>query len=458
MDGVESTGAEVYYTTRWLNGALIQADESLIEAIEALGYVDSVVYVAPGVRLTKNSRKWEAFEESPPAQTSTQLQMLGVDALHGEGYHGEGVTVAFFDGGFVGVNNVTAFQHIFFDNRMKYAFNLVENSQDVFKSSNHGTKVFSATAGLMAGQFTGTAYGADFMLFITEDAASEYRIEEYNWLIAAEKADSAGVDIISSSVGYFDFDDPSMNYSYEDMDGKTTIVAQAAKMASERGILIVASAGNEGNKSWRYITTPADVESILAVGSVNSTGEVSSFSSRGPTADGRVKPDVMALGSGTTVINESGMISKGTGTSFAAPLITGLAAGIWQAYPELTNYELMDLIKSIGSHADIPDNSYGHGIPDYTLLATPDPGSLSFSVFPNPVAIEDLKIKSCCRQETTAEARVIDATGKVVKHLLFNFARNQNQHRLYVDDLRQGLYLLVLRSSTGTEMHRIVKY
>ena len=458
VDGLESAGADVYYTTRWLNGALIQADESVITEIEALGYVDSVAFVAPGLRLTKNSRKWEVFEETSSTQTSAQLQMLGVDALHKEGYHGEGVTIAFFDGGFVGVNTAEPFEHLFSDNRIKYVFNLVENSQDVYKASNHGTKVFSTTAGLIPGEFIGSAYGADFMLFLTEDAASEYRIEEYNWLIAAEKADSAGVDIISSSVGYFDFDDPSMNYSYEDMDGQTTIVAQAAGRASERGILVVASAGNEGNKSWRYITTPADAEGVLAVGSVNSLGEVSSFSSRGPTADGRIKPDVMALGSGTSVISESGTITKGTGTSFAAPLIAGLAAGIWQAYPELTNFELVNLIKSIGSYADAPDNDYGHGIPDYALVASPEPGSQNFTVFPNPISTEELKIKSCCRQETSAEARVIDATGKIVKYLSFSFARNQNQHRLYVDDLQQGLYILELRSSTGIEMHRIVKY
>lgn len=458
VNGLKNAGADVFYTTRWLNGAVIQVDQSLISSIEGLSYVDSVAYAAPGSRLTKNSRKTDDLDELPPLKTAVQTQMLGVDILHKEGYKGEGILIAYFDGGFRGVNIIDPFQHIFVENRMFLELNLVENNNNVYQYSSHGTKVLSTTAGLLAGEFTGTAPEANFMLFVTEDASSEYRIEEYNWLIAAEKADSAGTDIISSSVGYFDFDDPSMNYTYDDMDGQTTIVAQAATLASERGIVVVVSAGNEGNKSWKYVTSPADADNILAVGAVDATGEISNFSSQGPTVDGRIKPDVVALGSGTTIINESGIVTTGSGTSYAAPLITGLAALVWQVNPDLTNLELIALIKSIGNRMESPDNLYGYGIPDYTIIAPPEPDGQLFSLFPNPVAEPWLTIKTCCRQNIETEISFIDAAGKVVNKFMVPFSRNVNLYTVNTSHLEQGLYLVVLKTATGTEKYRIIKY
>lgn len=461
-DGVTGMGAEVFYTTKWLNAALIQADAGSVSSIAALAYVDSVVYVAPGAKLTSSGRLSQIEEEFEISEeTDGQLGMLGLDLLHQEGYRGEGMIIAFFDGGFKGVNTVEAFQHIYNDNRLLYAQNLVENNDNVYQYSTHGTRVFSATAAFLADTYEGSAYNADFMLFVTEDASSEYRIEEYNWLIAAEKADSAGVDIINGSIGYFDFDDPQMNYTYEDMDGKTTIISKAASFAADRGLLVVVSAGNEGNKSWKYVTAPADAENILSVGSVDGNGEVSNFSSLGPTPDGRIKPEVMAYGAGTSVVNDFGSVINGSGTSFATPLITGLAASLWQLYPNLTNTELISLILENSSNTNTPNNQYGYGIPSYRfIISGVDPvkeAAPAFSIYPNPVTSDLLNIRSNYKTERLT-VRLYDATGVLVRDFELNRPSVNRSNSVSLEALKRGVYLLTLNSGREMESFRIVKY
>ncbi|MBL6448832.1 S8 family serine peptidase [Fulvivirga sp. 29W222] len=458
--GVNGVGAEVFYTTKWLNGALIQADAGLISSIEALGYVDSVVYIAPGSKLMSSGRLLEVGEENQTeGSTAVQLGMLGLDLLHEKGYKGEGVMIAFFDGGYKGVNTVEAFQHIYNENRLLYAWNLVENNNNVYQYSTHGTRVFSATAGFLTGAYEGSAYKSDFMLFVTEDASSEYRIEEYNWLIAAEKADSAGVDIINGSVGYFDFDDPGMNYTYKDMDGKTTIISQAAKFASDRGLLVVVSAGNEGNKTWKYVTAPADAENILSVGSVDSNGSISNFSSLGPSSDGRIKPEVMAYGGATAVVNDFGSIINGTGTSFATPLITGFAATLWQLYPNLTNTELISFILENSSNTTVPDNQYGYGVPSYRFIVSSiaDGVTHDFSVYPNPLTSDLLNIRMTSEVESV-DIKLYDVSGSLIRTYKVGAPSVSMPSTISLDGVKEGLYLLELNSGKNVESYRIVRY
>lgn len=459
-NGVKGTGADVFFTTKWLNGALIQTDASLVSTIEGLSYVDSVIYVAPGAKLTSSGRMMSKEEEYEISEiTDSQINMLGLDLLHEEGYRGEGLIIAFFDGGFKGVNTEGAFQHIYSDNRMLYVKNLITNDDNVYQYSTHGTRVFSATAGYIADEFEGSAYNADFMLFVTEDASSEYRIEEYNWLIAAEKADSAGVDIINGSVGYFDFDDASMNYTYEDMDGKTTIITKAAKFAADRGMLAVVSGGNEGNKTWKYITAPADAENILSVGSVNSSGEISAFSSFGPSADGRIKPEVLALGSGTMVVNDFGTIIPGSGTSFATPLITGLAASLWQANPDITNKELIDFIISISSRADTPDNQYGYGIPSYrVVVAGVDKAAESlFSIYPNPISSDQLFVQFN-NMTGRVQGKLYNVNGTLIQTYELNTASAEKASTISLANIDSGVYFLMINTGSSMQKFRIVKF
>jgi hypothetical protein len=236
------------------------------------------------------------------SSTDSQLAMLDIDSMHQDGNHGQGVMIAILDSGFPGVNTMAPFQPIFLAGQVSMTTDFLTNSGNVYQFYDHGTTVFSVIAAEAAG-FMGGATKASYLLFATEDAFSEYRVEEYNWLFAAERADSAGADIIQSSLGYSTFDDPQMDYPLSALNGNTTVVSKAAGHARDRGIIVVSSAGNEGNSAWRYITPPADVPSILSVGAVNLSGAKVSFSSVGPTADNRIKPDIVALGLNVSAIN-----------------------------------------------------------------------------------------------------------------------------------------------------------
>ncbi len=458
MQGVKDLGVDVFYASKWLNAALIQTDDSNIASINTLSYVDSVLFIAPGTKLSFNSRKSNKEEKELGrtfAENDFQSNMLGVNTLQSEGFDGSGVSIAVLDAGFTAVDTEVAFLDVFNGNKLKYVFNFVENNQEVYKISTHGTRVFSTMAASLENEYIGISTGADYMLFVTEDAPTEYRIEEYNWLIAAEKADSAGVDIITSSLGYNTFDDPTMDYVYDQLDGETTIITQAANIATSKGILVVVSAGNMGNDPWQFITAPADAKDILAVGSVNTDGSISSFSSLGPSADGRIKPDVSALGSGTVLVSNGG-ITSGSGTSFASPQIAGLAALLWQANPGFTNFEIRDLILNIGSQSKNPDNNLGYGVPNYNqTLALPIQSEYDLVVYPNPVSGNSITIQSGLSLGNSSLV-IISPTGQTVKKQIIT--SNQDLSPLSVDDLSRGVYQLIIQSKDQIYKTRFVKY
>jgi serine protease AprX len=423
VDGVRNTGAEVYFKTRWMNGLLVQCPASLVSTIAALPYVDRVEFVAPQPRLTNSGRNRIQLRKKNHvgAETSTQLSMIGIPQMHHDGFEGKDISIAIFDGGFQGVNTIAPFQNIFNEGRFNdsLSHNFVTNSKNVFQYDDHGTMVFSIIAGDVPDDFTGGAPKANFSLYITEDVGSEYRIEEYNWLFAAERADSAGVDIISSSLGYYDFDNASMNYTTSQMDGETAVSTRAAQWAADRGMLVVCSAGNEGNiQTWRIITAPADAVDVIAVGNVNASGVRSSSSSIGPSSDGRIKPDLVTLGSGVKVIRSTGQISTASGTSLSCPLMTSLAAGLWQRFPDLTNKELIEALKRTASRSGNPNNEVGYGIPNYTSVVnyfdTTIQQSTVFTVFPNPFSdtvkvrpIDPEQFPSCRLEVLTSDGRII---------------------------------------------------
>jgi len=386
---------EVFFETKWLNGVLVQSEESELPVIQSQVFVREIELVARKDRLlnpTPKSGRLKSIltRNRSSRESESQNAMLSVDEMHNRDYFGEGVMIAVFDGGFDNVNEIEYFSHIFDEERMAATYDFVTNSGDVFQFDNHGTRVFSAIAGFADGGFNGTAYKADYILCVTEDGLSEFRIEEYNWLFAAEFADSVGVDIINTSLGYNVFDDSNMNYTHEDLDGKTALITQASNIAAEKGILLVASAGNEGDNSWGKITPPADSPYVIAVGGITDSGDLSGFSSLGPTADERIKPDVVALGTDVTLIGSNGGIVTSDGTSFSSPLVAGLAAGIWQARPELTNFELIDLIRMSADNTLSPDNFMGYGVPDFLkavgnqVLSVDDIIKEKIKVYPNP--------------------------------------------------------------------------
>jgi hypothetical protein len=269
-------------------------------------------------------------------------------------------------------------------------YNYVTKSNNFYSGGTHGTSVLSLMGGFVDGQLVGTAPDAQYYLYITEDDATENPVEESNWVEAAEEADRVGVDIITTSLGYTTFDNPNYDLTYSDMNGVTAFISKGVDIAFSRGMVCVVSAGNEGNQAWHYISAPADAINALTIGAVKADETYASFSSQGPTFDGRVKPDVMAQGQNPYVSNVTGVITNAdSGTSFSGPIVAGMVACLWQALPTKTNQQIKQLIVQSADRYTSPTVQYGYGIPDFNLaktngLSVTDFSENNFKVYPNP--------------------------------------------------------------------------
>lgn len=313
LDSLRKKGIDVWYPSRWLNAAVIHADSNQLAGINTLPFVKNISRVSrlgkvEGIDINTLSPLQLEKANVNYGASFNQVSMIGADVMHSEGYRGEGMLIAVFDGGFQNANTVSFLDSLFKNKQVLKTFDFVEKKEDVYGFLDHGTNVLSTMAGYSEGQLIGTAYKADYLLLRTEDASTEKLIEEANWLIAAEFADSAGADLINSSLGYTTFDDPKTDHRYKDLDGNTTIITKAADLAAAKGIVVVNSAGNDGSNSWKYISAPADADSILAVGAVDASGNYAAFSSIGPSYDGRVKPDVAAQGQNAIIGYPNGNI------------------------------------------------------------------------------------------------------------------------------------------------------
>jgi serine protease AprX len=340
IDSLEALGVSVYNMSKWFNA--ITTNIISLELLEKI--YDFPFVVKPSgqeyqqiTRGTKNNTavviseldSWETFYGYP----ESQIKIHNGHFLHQQGFTGRGIQIAIIDAGFLGVDVVPGFSHLWNEGRILGTRDFVDRNSNIYRKNVHGMHVLSIIAGFIPYQFVGTAPDASFWLLRSEDVDSEFLIEEDNWISAAEFADSVGADIISVSLGYSIFDDSTQNHTYEDMDGNSTRISIAADIAASKGILVVSSAGNQGNKPWRYITAPADADSVLAIGAVDTLGNIASFSSVGPSFDGGIKPNVCAIGQGTYILRQNGLIGSGGGTSLSAPVISGLAACLWQANP-----------------------------------------------------------------------------------------------------------------------------
>ena len=290
-----------------------------------------------------------------------QIRMLNGIKLHETGFQGEGMRVAVIDAGFMNADRISAFDSL----RLLGTHNIVFPGKSVFVGDDHGTKVLSCLAADIPGVMVGTAPKASYLLLKSEDSDSEYPIEEDYWTAAVEYADSAGVDVISSSLGYFSFDADELSYDQSALDGKTAMISRAASLAADRGILVFCSAGNEGNGDWEKITFPSDAAGIFTVGAIDEDKKKSSFSSVGFTADSRVKPDAVALGTGSCVIGPNGNIRYANGTSFATPILAGMGICLWQSLPWLNNREVISLMNRSSNRYKHPNKEFGYGIPDF---------------------------------------------------------------------------------------------
>jgi hypothetical protein len=460
---VSGAGATVYFSSRWWNGVLIETTGSALANINALPFVSHYTLVAPGKKLTggriRNNKHRKSSAADEPANQN-QLEQIGLDYMHALGYEGQGILIAIFDSGFTGVNVTEPFSHLFSEGRMKQTYNFVNNSTDVYQNHSHGTEVLSVMAAYTSGVYVGGAHNAEFLLYLTEDVSSEYRVEEFNWTIAAERADSAGVDVINSSLGYYDFDDPAMNYTKADLDGKKAIITQAARKAIDKGIVVVTSAGNEGGNSWKLVTPPADADGILATGSINSLGDLSGFSSVGPTSDNRIKPDVVALGAGTSVIKSNGTVGSSSGTSLASPLIASLAAGVLQAFPMLGAEEIYEAIVSSADQASRPDNQKGYGLPNFLAVKNYIEGKQSdeiVSVYPNPVSGNTILIKLKDLTDAPVQIVIFDSMGKRAEEYSHTITWLNNPLEYDLTNLQAGIYLIRITAGMQTATLKFVK-
>ncbi|HFS66724.1 MAG TPA: T9SS type A sorting domain-containing protein, partial [Flavobacteriia bacterium] len=377
--------------------------------------------------------------------------LIKVNSLHQQDYTGQGLIIAVLDNGFSGVTTFSGFQNIQDNNQILGSYNFVQRNNNLDTGGTHGMSVLSTIAGFVDGELIGTAPDAEFYLFVTEDVNSETPLEESLWVEAVERADSLGVDIINTSLGYRAFDDSKYNHDYSDFDGNTTFIARGASILGSKGIIATIAAGNEGN-SFHYISTPADASNVLTVGAVDQNGNMASFSSYGPTADGRIKPDVDAKGASATIINSSGNVSTGSGTSFASPILCGAVACLWQAFPDKNSYEIMQMIRESAHLYQNPDNHYGYGIPNFQQIfettAIGKNTNESILVYPNPTA-NNIHISKKIRQYTLHDiygSKILDIS-----------SYNADIDKVDMQNIPNGIYFLHIKAIHFNQTYKIIK-
>jgi len=383
LDSIQSAGAvTILNVSRWLNQVSIQTtDAAAIQKINSFSFVQTVAPIAARIAggfgsgkketkaSTKASKKLRRYQATADyynyGQSYGQVHIHNGEFLHNIGLRGQNMIIGMLDAGFRSYTTLRAFDSVNINGQVLGTYDFVAREQSVVEDDAHGMQCFSIIAGNIPGQFVGTAPKASFYLFRSEDSGSEYPIEEHNWVVAAERVDSAGGDLISSSLGYSDgMSNGIFDHTYAEMNGNTTIAARGADLAAKKGILVVNSAGNSGGSAFHFIASPADGDSVLAVGAVTKDSVVAGFSSYGPSSDGQVKPDVASVGAGTFLQTTSNTIGASNGTSFSCPNMAGLAACLWQGFPEFNNIKILNALRQAGHKASSPDDRVGYGIPD----------------------------------------------------------------------------------------------
>ncbi len=378
VNALKIKGVKLHTTSRWLNAATVLADSASVAPLRNLPFVKAVKYIGRHIP-AKNPPNRRAKKRTPIngypkpegggkfGYTGLQNSLLNLQPLHLAGHRGDGIWVAVMDGGFTNVDTLSFFDSVALKSRLFPGWDFVERDGAVYEGAQHGTSVLSVMAGNLPGYFVGGAPDATYFLLKTEDTAGEYPVEEANWIAGAEWADSIGVDLINASLGYTHFNDTSLNHNYLRLDGRTAIASRGAAIAATKGMIVCNSAGNEGNDAWHYIGVPADAPGLIAVGAVDFDGLRASFSSFGPTPDGRVKPDLVAPGE--QVVTAGGLgtqLGLSSGTSLASPMLVGGLAALWSAHPEKTAAEILDAVFAAADQAEKPDNERGYGLPDLT--------------------------------------------------------------------------------------------
>ncbi|WP_395047592.1 S8 family serine peptidase [Flavobacterium sp.] len=468
-----ATGITVLAKSKWLNMVHVQGLQTDIASLSGLSFVDHIQYanhsLNPGGRITSPSNKigkvnkWQDTNETQITydygNSANQVQMLNCHILHQQNYTGAGKVVAILDAGFPGVNTAAPFASLRNRGLILGGYDFVNNSTSFYTGNNHGTNVLS-TMGANATNLVGTAPDASYYLFITEDIANEEPLELSNWVEGAEEADRLGVDVINSSLGYFGFDNAAYSYTYAKMNGQTSVASRAVDIAFSKGMICVISAGNEGANAEPHVGTPADATFAVTVGAVTSTEVKSGFSSIGPTGDGRMKPDLMARGSSSSISTPTGTITTANGTSFSSPILAGAITSFWSAFPNKTNAEIVQLVKASADRyaASIvtQNNNYGYGIPDFqaalnTALSLTEQNLAIFNLYPNPANNEI---------EITSPDSIMNSTIKFYNNLgqlVLEKNINAQTQKISLQSINSGVYYYNIASAEKTLFGKLIK-
>lgn len=463
INKISLSGLKLHTTSKWMNTALFKSQAAFdIKMLLDLPFVSDVKVVKTPGNKNRYSDKLDfqtVQTDLPPFDRP--ITMINGYPMHNSGYNGKNILIAILDGGFLYSDQITSLDDLRSRNGIKKTKDFVKNNESVYNASMHGTAVLSVLAGEIPGSIEGTAPGADYLLLKTEDVESEFPCEEDFWAAGAEYADSLGADIISSSLGYFNFDDPSLNYKYSDLDGNTVFVTRAADIAASKGILVVNSAGNERNSAWKRIIFPADGDSVVAVGAVDGNNLISDFSSAGPSFDRRIKPDIVAMGVNVPVQISGSSVVRSSGTSFSCPVISGMAACLMQAVPRALNTDIIKVLHSCADRFSLPDSLYGYGIPDIVLALAElqnqyvkNPGN-GILVYPNPTRGDFEIILSDPPENFTIE--IISIAGKVIYRK--DYADYAGRTIIIADFQyrEQGVYFLKITDASRIRVRKIIK-
>jgi len=469
LQQIENLGIHVHSRCKWMNGAtVILSDSSKMSQVRALPFVKFVEYTGllNGAPLAP-AQKLKAQTNTDYGIASAQINQLSGKYLHNHGFRGKGIQVGVLDAGFMNVNANPCFDSLRLQGRLLGTKDIINPASDIYAEDAHGAMVLSTMTANLPGQYLGTAPDASFWLIRTEYAATEYKVETDFWCSGIEFADSVGVDVINSSLGYYTFDDPSMSFSYASMTGKVSRASRAATLASKKGIIVVVSAGNEGNSAWHYIGSPADAEDIIAVGALNADSTSSSFSSFGPSYDNRVKPEICSIGTLSALVYPNGYVGTGSGTSFASPIMAGMMACYLQASRKSNPVlSIQNIQKTVFESANLyanPTAQKGYGIPNFETacrhlsvftnlsdIATADKYSLSFN--PANKTIHIWRQNNSNNIESTV--KLYSMTGQLVA------SKRINQSTIYFDTnkLTAGIYAVCISENGRNETHTIIVY
>lgn len=463
---VTNLGVNIHSKSKWMNGAtVLVSDSSIMSQVRALSFVNSVQYTGKiDGAAPVSTKKKKAQTTTNYGSATTQIDQLNGKYLHSLGYRGKDIVIGVIDAGFNNVNVNAAFDSLYLQGRLLGTKDIINPTSNIFAEDGHGAMVLSTMTGNIPNQFLGTAPDASFWLIRTEYAPTEYLVETDFWCAGIEFADSVGVDIVNSSLGYTQFDDSTMNYTYANMNGKVCRASRAATLAAQKGIIVVNSAGNEGNKTWHNIGSPADAEGIVSVGAVTSTGTPSTFSSFGPSSDLRTKPEICSLGTAAAIVNTSGYATYGNGTSFSSPIMAGMMACFLQAsksiYPPCDVPTLLKTVFESGSLYSNPTAQMGYGIPNFQLALAKLPFTSLFEI----TETKDVIIAYDAMNKSI-HIRLLDnqiAVGKTIRlysitgSLQMNLPLREPETVLHTDKLFSGMYVISISGNGRASAHKVI--